>query len=90
MSRIIQLTPCSGWFYLEQNQHTSEWSVTPIAAWGLTDRGGPVGMLPVDGILRTARVDYPHLQPAPDKGGKIVHVSQLSIEQLAIAERRSR
>lgn len=88
MSEIIQLTPCTDWFYLEWDQHTSEWSVRPVAAWGLTNEGDALGMLPIDGIRDSARPEYPHLKPAPDSGGKFVHISMLSAKQLTAARSR--
>ncbi len=86
MSTIVQITPCTDWFYLIQDQHTSEWKVRPIAAWGLTSAGEVLGMLPVDGIRDSASPEYPHLKPAPNSGGRFVHISMLSERQLTAAK----
>jgi len=88
MSTVIQLTPCVDWFYLEWSEHNSEWTVIPVAAWGLTSEGESLGMLPVSGTRNSGRPGYPHLVPAPAVGGKFVHLSKLSDKQLTTAKAR--
>lgn len=88
MSKVIQLIPCVDWFYLEWNEHRSDWDVTIVAAWGLTTDGESLGMLTVSGVRNSGSPGYPHLVPAPAVGGKFVHRSKLSDKQRTIAEAR--
>jgi hypothetical protein len=46
MPKIVQITPCSGWFYVADSNHPSCSGVfEPVAAWALLDDGSVVGLL---------------------------------------------
>ncbi len=88
MSKIIQLTPCADWYFVEWDNHKLDWLVSPVAAWGLTADGEVLGMLPVAGLKDSAMPMYPHLVAAPATAGKFSHVSKLTEKQLKIAQIR--
>ncbi len=88
--KVIQLIPCNDWYYAEHDDHNSDWTVTPVAAWALTSEGESVGMIPVSGSKNNSELPkYPHLEPAPGLGGRFVHESKLSEKQRAAAKRTS-
>ena len=88
MSTLIQVTPCSDWFYVEWNEHSLDWNVMLVAAWGLTSEGRVVGLVPASGSRSGPNSTAPQLVPAPSLGGTFVHESKLSEKQRDLARAR--
>ncbi|WP_131183911.1 hypothetical protein [Stutzerimonas kirkiae] len=81
MSKILQITPCSGWYYVSEN------NVEPlsfaVAAWGVIENGDVVGLIPVTDPDRK----YPRLVPVPPLGGRYLQEDALSPTQRDRARR---
>lgn len=89
MSKIIQVTPCEHWFYAHFDDDEGDWTVTPLAAWGLTDEGEVLGLLPVTSGADTD-TNFPKLVPAPNVGGRIIHGSKMTPMQISASKFPSR
>jgi len=89
MSKIIQITPCTDWYYAYIDKDDGDWFVSPIAAWALTDTGEVLGLLPASYAGDPAKDKNPHLVPVPNAVvGHFVHESKLSERQKTAAARR--
>lgn len=85
MPKIVQITPCTGWFYAADINHPSSSGVfEPVAAWALLDDGSVVGLLN-DG-RDSSQVGGAFLAPPiPQDGdpfGEYLHESQLDEQQM--------
>ena len=74
--------------YVEWSEGRADWSVTVVAAWGLTPDGQVVGLIPASGSRNGSSSTAPKLVPAPSLGGSFIHESKLSERQRDIATRR--
>lgn len=78
MSKILQISPCTGWVHVSGVD--GDLNIHRVGSWALLDNGDVVGLVPVSATGR----GQPHakLVPAPN-GGRYCLVEQLSTaEQL--------
>lgn len=45
-AKIMQITPCSGWNYIHQDDHSGKLYIHPVAAWALLETGDVIGLVP--------------------------------------------
>lgn len=76
MSKIVQLTPCSGWSYIAYDE--GRVITHSVAAWALMDSGEVVGLIPVTGIGHVS--NRPCLVPVPKQGGRYIENDKLKAE----------
>ncbi|WP_139207441.1 hypothetical protein [Phytopseudomonas flavescens] len=89
MPKIVQITPCTGWFYVADTSDPRSCGVfEPVAAWALLDDGSVVGLMndgrdsnQVGGAFLTP----PVAQDEGDPLGDYLHESQLDELQLIAA-----
>ena len=81
MSKIVQITPCTGWFYVADSSDPRSGGVfEPVAAWALREDGSVVGLIN-DG-RDSNQIGGAYLVPATaqdacDPIGEYLHESQL-------------
>lgn len=84
--KIVQLIPCTGWYYLVTQGVVNSYA-RPVAAWALLDNGEVVGMIPTG----AGTPGYPSLVPATDinAGGIYVQEDNLSDNDRQLAKVKS-
>lgn len=86
MPKIVQIIPCTGWFYAADSLDPSSSGVfEPVAAWALREDGTVVGLLN-DGrdsnMVGGAFLTPPVAQDKGDPIGEYLHESQLDERQM--------
>lgn len=69
--KIVQLIPCTGWYYVVTNNRVNPYA-HPVAAWALLENGEVVGMIPKG----AEKPGYPSLVAAIDKGAGGIYVQE--------------
>jgi len=78
MSKILQISPCSGWVHVSGAD--GDLNIHRVASWAVLDNGEVVGLVPVSAAGRAQ--PNAKLVPAPD-GGRYCLEEQLNVtEQL--------
>lgn len=78
MSKIVQISPCSGWFHVSGDDQ--KWNVHVIAAWAVLESGDIVGLVPVTPVA--GQMQSPKLVPTAS-GGQYISESKLTFSQKA-------
>lgn len=83
LKKIIQISPCTDWFFVADPESGGE-IAEPVAAWGLLTNGTVIGL--INDFNSPSGGTAPQLVPAisqdeNDYPGDFVHRSQLTIGQ---------